>query len=77
MMSDKVFDHIVSKWETIIELEPQKVGPFTPLYKIVTKRLKVMPWTLLICMSVVVVTLLFFFFGSSIIYIVETLQRGF
>lgn len=76
-MSDKVFDHIVSRWEQIIELEPQNVGPFTPLYKIITKRLKVMPWALLMGMSIVIVVLLFFFFGSSIIYIVETLQRGF
>jgi hypothetical protein len=76
-MTDKTFDNIMTKWQQIVDLPPQDLGPFTGVFKIFSGKLKVMPWTLFLMGSFLLVMLLFFFFGPQIIYIVETLQRGF
>lgn len=76
-MKDKTFENIMVKWQQVIELPPQELGPFTWIFKLVSSRLKVMPWPLFVVSSILLVLLLFVFFGSYIIFIVETLQRGF
>jgi len=76
-MKDKTYENIITRWQQVIEIPPQELGPFTSYFKMISSRLKVMPWTLFLACSLLLVALLFIFFGSSIIFIVETLQRGF
>jgi hypothetical protein len=77
-MSDTtVYQKFVKRWEEVTELPTQTVGPFTPLYKRVTKRLKVMPLPLLVLLSVVVVAGLCVLLGSAVTFLVSLLQRGF
>lgn len=76
-MTDKTFDNIFAHWQQVVDLPPQNVGPFTSLFKIVSSRLKVMPWMIFFLCAVLFVFSLFIFFGPQIIFIVETLQRGF
>jgi hypothetical protein len=76
-MNDKTFDKIVSRWQEVVDIPPQTVGPFTSLYKQITSKLKVMPWPLLFVVSVVVVLGIFFVFGPATLFLVELIQRGF
>lgn len=67
----------LDRWQETTEIPPQTVGPFTPYYKEMTKRLKVMPLPLLVLGSLFIVVGLLFFFHSSIVSLVSLLQRGF
>ena len=76
-MSDTLYKKFVHRWEEVVDLPPQSVGSLTPYYKMVTKRLKVMPWPLLIVLSVLVVLALYLVIGSTVTFLVSLLQRGF
>lgn len=76
-MKDRLFDRLQKKWNETMELPPQTVGPFTPYYKMVTRRLKVMPFPVLVLCSIVCICFLFFLFGSGITFLTSLLQRGF
>lgn len=76
-MKDALFDRFEKKWDETTDLPPQTVGPFTPYYKMVTKKLKVMPLPILILISTVFIIFLFFAIGSGITFLTSILQRGF
>jgi len=76
-MNDALYGKIQKKWDEVTDLPPQTVGPFTPYYKMVTKRLKVMPLPKLIIASVFCILLLFLVFGPGIAFLASLLQRGF
>jgi hypothetical protein len=76
-MKDQIYQKFVKRWEEVVELPSQTVGPFTPLYKQMTRRLKVMPWPWLIAVSFVVVMGIWFLIGSAVPFLVSLLQRGF
>lgn len=76
-MATKQYYQFLKQWEGVMDLPPQTVGPFTPYYKKLTKRLKVMPWPLLLVGSVGIVLVLYAWLGSSIATVVSLLQRGF
>lgn len=71
------YQKFVKRWEEVTDLPPQTVGPLTPYYKSVTRRLKVMPWPLLAIGATVVVVGLYLLVGSAVTLIVSLLQRGF
>ncbi|OGG30436.1 hypothetical protein A3A63_03005 [Candidatus Gottesmanbacteria bacterium RIFCSPLOWO2_01_FULL_46_9] len=76
-MTDTVYHKFVKRWEEITDIPPQTVGPLTPYYKRTVKRLKVMPWPMLVMSSLLIVSGLYVFFGSTITLLVSVLQRGF
>jgi hypothetical protein len=76
-MSDLTYDKFVKRWQQVTDLPPQTVGPFTPVYKMMTKRLKIMPWPALTIISILVVVAICFILGSAIPKLVSLLQRGF
>jgi hypothetical protein len=76
-MTDLLYEKLVKRFEEVTSLPPQQVGPLTPIYKEVTKRLKVMPWFTIGLVSILVVFALYVVFGSSITFLVSSLQRGF
>ncbi|MCL4360414.1 hypothetical protein M1555_04165 [Patescibacteria group bacterium] len=76
-MPDALYEKFVRRWEEVIDLPPQTLGPFTAHYKTVTRHFKVMPWPLLVLLAFGVATLLYFFVGSAITLLVSLLQRGF
>lgn len=76
-MTDVLYEKLVKHWEEVTELPTQTVGPFTGVYKSITKRLKVMPWPLLLAVSVVCVAGIYILLGSTITFLVSILQRGF
>ncbi len=76
-MSDPFYERFEKRWNEVTELPPQTVGPLTPYYKMVTKRLKVMPIPKLILLSIVLILGLLFLFGPAITMITSLLQRGF
>jgi len=76
-MTDALYERFQKKWDETMELPPQTVGPFTPYYKMVTKRLKVMPIPILLLMSAVLIVILFYILGSGITFLTSVLQRGF
>lgn len=67
----------LNRWQETTDIPPQTIGPITPIYKEVTKRLKTMPFPMFIVLSVVIVGVLLYVFGSSITSYVTLLQRGF
>lgn len=76
-MTDALYQRFVKRWEEVTDLPTQTVGPLTPYYKAITRRLKVMPWPLLVIGSVFTVIGLYVLFGSAITLLVSILQKGF
>ena len=76
-MTDALYQKFVKRWEEVMDLPPQTVGPLTPYYKKLVARLKVMPWPVLVIGSVVLVVGLYLLLGSAIAILVSVLQRGF
>lgn len=72
-----MYRRFVKRWEEVVDLPVQTVGPFTSLYKILVKRLKVMPLAALIVCSLLLVVGLYIFFGSAITILTSILQKGF
>ena len=76
-MTDAIYQRFVKRWDEVTELPTQTVGPFTPIYKQITRRLKVMPWPWLIVVAVCAVVGVFVLVGSAVTFLVTILQRGF
>jgi hypothetical protein len=76
-MTDTTYRKFVKRWEEVTDLPPQTVGPLTPLYKAIVRRLKVMPWPILVVSSLFIVISLYVILGSAITLLVSLLQRGF
>lgn len=75
--NDAVFKKFVKRWEEVTDLPVQTIGPLTPLYKILVKRLKVMPLAAIIMCSLLLVIGLYMLLGSTITLLVSVLQKGF
>lgn len=76
-MTDTTYQKFVKRWEEVTELPPQSLGPFTPLYKRITKHVKVMPFPWFVAVSLLIAFVLYLVFGSAIILLVSILQKGF
>ncbi|MBI3956084.1 hypothetical protein HY339_02415 [Candidatus Gottesmanbacteria bacterium] len=76
-MRDVTYKKFVARWEEVIDLPPQTLGPFTPVYKAFIRRLKVMPWPLFVLTAAALVVALYMLIGSTITLLVTLLQRGF
>ncbi len=76
-MTNAVYQKFVTRWEEVMDLPPQQLGPLTPAYKKLVKRLKVMPWPALVLGAGVLVFGVYFFVGTTITFFVSILQRGF
>jgi len=76
-MKDVLYEQFQKRWNETTDIPPQTVGPLTPYYKMITKRLKVMPWPILGIGSLLLVIGLFVLFGSAITRIVSLLQKSF
>lgn len=76
-MSDSLYQKMVQRWEEVTDLPPQTLGPLTPYYKKLVRRLKVMPWPMLVVVSSAVVIGLYLVIGSTITFFVTLLQKGF
>jgi hypothetical protein len=76
-MKTTTYERFVKRWEEVTDLPPQTVGPLTPYYKSITRRLKIMPWPLLVGVSLLLVTGLYLVLGSAITLVVSLLQKGF
>ena len=76
-MADATYQKFLKRWEEVIDLPPQTVGPLTPLYKWFAKRLKSMPWTSFVLVSVAVVLTLYLLVGTAVTSVVSLLQKGF
>lgn len=76
-MKNDIYRRFVRRWEEVTDLPPQRVGPLTPYYKALARRLKVMPWPLLVLCSLLLVIGLYALLGSAITLLVSILQKGF
>lgn len=76
-MVNSTYQKFVKRWEEVTDLPPQTVGPFTPFYKALVRRIKVMPWPALVLCSFVLVIGLYLLLGSAVTLLVSLLQRGF
>lgn len=76
-MRDVTYKKFVARWEEVMDLPPQTLGPLTPLYKALIRRLKVMPWPYFVLTAVGLVLFVYFVIGSAITLLVTLLQKGF
>ena len=76
-MADITYQKFVKRWEEVVEIPPQSLGPLTKVYKLVTKRLKIMPWPWFVAGSFCIAAALYIMFGSAVSVIASLLQRGF
>lgn len=75
-MKDTVYQKFVERWEEVMDLPPQRLGPFTPYYKRLVPYLKIMPLPLLVLGSLCFVFIMYVFAGSAVSFLVSLLQRG-
>lgn len=73
----RLYEQFVKRWEEVTDLPVQTVGPFTSVYKMLVKRLKVMPLAALAMCALLSVVFLYILFGSAITLLVSILQKGF
>lgn len=76
-MADVLYQKFMKRWEEVTDLPPQTLGPFTPYYKTLVRRLKIMPWPMFVVLGVIGVIGVYFLIGSTITLLVSILQRGF
>ncbi len=76
-MKDTTYQKFVARWQEVVDLPPQNLGPLTPLYKALIRRLKVMPWPCFVLTAATLVVALYMLIGSMITLLVTLLQRGF
>ena len=76
-MKDNTYKKFVQRWEEVMDLPVQTVGPFTGIYKTLVKKLKVMPLAALVVCALLLVIALYVLFGSAITLLVSVLQKGF
>jgi hypothetical protein len=76
-MTNTTYQKFVKRWEEVTDLPPQTVGPLTPYYKALVRRIKVMPWPVMVICSLLSVVGLYLLIGSAITLVVSILQRGF
>ncbi len=76
-MTNTTYQKFVKRWEEVTDLPPQTVGPLTPYYKALVRRIKVMPWPVMVICSLLSVIGLYVLIGSTITLVVSILQKGF
>ncbi len=76
-MNNVSYENFLRRWEEVTELPPQQFGRLTNVYKMVTGRIKTMPWLAFFGVSAAVVGIVYVFFGTTIVRMVTLLQRGF
>lgn len=76
-MTHTTYTKFFRRWEEVTNLPPQTAGPFTGMYKRLTKRFKVMPWPWFAAASVVFAVGVYLALGPAVSFLVTTLQRGF
>jgi len=76
-MPDATYKKFIARWEEVVDLQPQTLGPFTPLYKTLIRRLKVMPWPYFVLTAVTIVLGLYLLVGSTVTFLVSLLQKSF
>ncbi|MBI2611611.1 hypothetical protein HYW54_02575 [Candidatus Gottesmanbacteria bacterium] len=77
MTEDKFYQELVSKMTEVSEVAPQRIGPFTKVYKRVTPFVKRKPFRLLSISSLLVAAFLYLLFGALVVKLVSILQYGF
>ncbi len=75
-MNDTVYQKFVARWEEVMDLPPQRLGPLTPYYKRFVPYLKVMPLPLLVLGSLFLVFVVYILLGSAVTFFVTLLQGG-
>jgi hypothetical protein len=76
-MKSTTYQKFVRRWEEVTDLPPQTVGPLTPFYKALVRRLKVMPWPMMAICSLLSVVGLYLLLGSAVTLLASLLQKGF
>lgn len=77
VMTDKVYQKFIIRAQEVMDLPVQRVGPLTPIYKLIVRHLKIMPWPLMLIVSTGTVFLLYLLVGVTVTLLVTILQRGF
>ena len=77
MTEDKFYRELVAKMTEVSGVTPQRVGPFTLLYKRVTPYVKRKPLRILSLSSFFAAAFLYLLFGSLVVKLVSILQYGF
>lgn len=76
-MKNTTYRKFVARWQEVVDLPPQTLGPLTPVYKALIRRLKVMPWPYFVLTAAALVVAVYLLIGSAITLLVTVLQRGF
>lgn len=77
MNTKQTYQLLLTKMYEVSELPPQRVGPFTHLYKTLVPYFKFSPWRSATLLASLASILLYFLFGSAVVKLVSLLQFGF
>jgi len=76
-MKSTLYENFYSRWQEVVELPPQTVGPLTPVYKRVAPFLKHAPWRILIPIALILVCLVALVHNLTAPQVASLLQKGF
>ncbi len=76
-MNDRTYQKFIKRWEEVIDIPPQSLGPLTGIYKGLTKKLKVMPLPWFVAVSAGVVLGLYLVAGPGVTLLTSILQGAF
>jgi len=75
--SQNLLKQLEKKQNEVMEVQPQTVGPLTPIYKNTTHYLKVSPWKILIPVSLLLALFGLKLLGPISVRLVSVLQQAF
>lgn len=75
--SQQLFRKLFQKMSEVSEVQPQTIGPLTPVYKSAVRYLKISPWKILLPVSFLFSLFALKLLGSLSIRLVSVLQQAF
>lgn len=77
MNNDRLYTDFVRRWNEVVDLPPQTVGPFTSFYKQTVPLFKTAPWRFIIPLSIVLILGALFVSEITAVGLTSFLQTAF
>lgn len=77
MSHDALYSNIHKRWQEVMMVPPQNVGPLTPYYKKVVPFFKTAPWRIIIPIALLVIAIAMISTNFTAAQITSILQRAF
>jgi hypothetical protein len=76
-MNDNLYQNFHKRWQEVMLLPPQHMGPLTPVYKRLVPYLKTAPWRILIPIALFLIALSMLLTNFTAAQVTSILQKAF